>query len=41
MSLTTHMPLFHKLPLLCLQHKSTHLAMPASGALTTGCLVMT
>ncbi len=41
MSRLTQMPLFHKLPSLCLQHNSTHLAMPASADVTTGCLLTT
>jgi hypothetical protein len=39
MSRLTKMPLFHKLPSECLQHSLTHVAMPASGAVTTGCLL--
>jgi hypothetical protein len=35
----TNMPLFHSDPSECLQHSLTHVAMPASGAVTTGCLL--
>ena len=39
MSRLTKMPLFHSDPSECLQHNLTHAAMPASGAVTTGCLL--
>ncbi len=41
MSRFIKMPLFHKLPSECLQHNSTHLAMPANADVTTGCLLTT